>query len=122
MIDPDCKHKEDADKLNVEHEALWLACRKYLGLVCGGIFAIVLARPDLPRQIVYAGITLNKVIETYIFFGVLGVYLAAIWEALAKKGSDAHASFPLWIQKLFVVYTFTGFALFGIMFRHLMRQ
>lgn len=107
-------------QLRAGQTALWHASRKYLGVICASILAIVLARPEMARETQILGYALNRIVEAYLVIGVFGVFLAEIVGAAAKELNTAEPAYPMWMKKLFALYALVGIAIFSRLLHEVM--
>jgi len=104
------------------NRALWNASRKYLGIVCGSIFAIILTDPEAVRQMTIHGLPLSVIVEWYLVAGIIGVFFAELWEAIGTEIELPPPEHPMWLRKVFSVYTMVGLMIFGNMLHQILSQ
>jgi len=91
--------------------AYWKLTTKYFGALFASIFAIILAKPEVPKAIIFHGVKLSYIIYFYFMIGGIGLLQSSIKEA-TEEVLKTKQTVPIVIKKIVVGYLFIGLGIF----------
>lgn len=100
--------------------ALYTIAQKYFSVLCGSIFAVILAKPDLPSSIRVYSWTLADIVGWYLIIGFVGLFHHELWKA-CEKVTGKKAEIPEFLKRIFVGFLFAGLLIFGAMLDKLLK-
>lgn len=98
------------------NNALFNISKKYLAVVIGGIFAIIVQKPEIVKQLYFRNINLSKIIMLYILIGVFGLFIGEVRNESNKLLNIECNNIPMWLKKACSTYCMLGFMIFISLF------
>jgi hypothetical protein len=103
------------DKINlrqlefrIQDKAYWNIFKKYFGVLCATILAIILAKPDLAKSITLGRLTLSTIIYYYFIVGVIGLVVHEYFIAGKELFGIKDNEYPILIRKVVFLYLVGG--------------
>ncbi|HHF0485977.1 TPA: hypothetical protein ACPHTX_001311 [Vibrio antiquarius] len=105
-------------ELESGREAMFILCSKYFKIICGAIFAIVLAKPELASSIQFIVFDIPLSMANVISFYMISVFPGAFFYEKVremKRRMQDETELPAIFKFIFVLYTTIGYAIFVLM-------
>lgn len=112
-------HQLSSVEVQTKNRAAWNISIKYMGVLLGAIFAIVLSEPDLVKSRIYWGVNLADVVMIYFTLGGIGILLHEVKLAVDEHREQV-SDYPLWMKRVVFGYLLVGLIIFLVLFKGLL--